>query len=251
MKSKKPVIGIVLDSQTDSAKYSYSEFPWYALRKDYANCVSDAGGVPIFLPHSHDIDVFLDMIDGLLIPGGDEDIHPKYYNHDIRSDKIKTNDIRAEFEIAITKQALQMNMPIFGICNGMQLINVIFGGTLIQHLPDVLQSSINHEQPSPKNAPTHDVIIEQNTLLHDILHMNKDEDGKVHDNVIHVNSTHHQAIGDLGSGLIISAKAPDGVIEAIESPDHKFVIGVEWHSEYLNSILDYNLFKKFIEACLK
>jgi putative glutamine amidotransferase len=238
---KKPVIGITLDLARNSEKYSYSLFPWYALRKDYADCVVMAGGIPIFLPYSADMGAMLDIIDGLIIPGGDEDINPRFYGQEIVSDKVKTNDERAEFELHITKKAVERNMPVLGICNGLQVINVIFGGTLIQHLPDKFNSHINHEQPHPKNIPTHGIIIEADSILGAMVGPNTE---------VVVNSTHHQAIDELGKGLSISARAPDGVIEAVESKDHKFLIAVQWHSEYLNSELDENLFKKLVEHCL-
>jgi len=238
---KKPVIGIVLDLASDNDKYSYSPHPWYALRVDYADCVIEAGGIPIFLPYSNDIESLLDLIDGLIIPGGDEDINPKFYGQEILSHKVKTNDIRAEFELVITKAALERDMPVFGICNGLQIINVLFGGTLIQHIPDHLESDINHEQPHPKNQPTHRIDIEPSTILAEL----------ADDSNIMVNTTHHQAIDKVGADLIVSAKAPDGIIEAIESTKYRFLIGVQWHSEYKNSKLDLNLFKRLVEESAK
>jgi putative glutamine amidotransferase len=235
---KKPVIGIVLDLAKDSNKYAYAPLPWYAIRKCYADAVINAGGIPIMLPYSSDVSVLLNMIDGLIIPGGDEDINPKFYGRDIISNKVKTNDIRAEFELGIVKQALKMDMPILGICNGLQVINTVFGGTLIQHIPDVVNGGINHEQPDPKNVPTHAIVIESNSLL-----------ARLAGNVkVMVNSTHHQAIETVGKGLNVCALAEDGIIEAVESTDYKFLIGVQWHCEYLNSELDHNLFKRLVEA---
>lgn len=241
----RPLIGISLDSATDNGKYSYaiSEKPWYALRKCYVNAVEDAGGLPVMLPYykSNNVREIITKLDGLLIPGGDEDINPKYYGQEIKSPKVKTNDNRAEFEFALLQAALEKDIPILGICNGLQLINVHFGGTLHQHLSDVISEGINHEQPAPKCAPTHDIIIEKNTILASLSSSS----------IVKVNSTHHQAIDEIGKGLTISARAPDGVIEAIELKDRKFVVGVEWHPEYLNSELDYNLFKKLVEESSK
>ena len=238
---KKPIIGIVLDLTQDGEKYSYSRKPWYALRADYSNMVEKAGGLPVLLPYIEDIQSQMDMIDGLLIPGCDEDINPKFYGQEIKSSKVKTNDRRASYELRLTEEALKRNMPIFGICNGLQIINVFLGGTLIQHIPDFHKSDINYEQDHPKCAPTHDIIIEDNTLLSE-LSGNK---------IVKVNTTHHQAIDQIGNGLIVSARAPDGIIEAIESKDYKFLVGVQWHSEYYNSDLDKNLFKRFIETSAK
>ena len=121
---KKPVIAIVLDLASNNSKYSYSCRPWYALRKDYSDSVVNAGGTPIFLPYTEAIDDLLNIVDGLIIPGGDEDINPKFYGQEIISDRVKTNDTRAEFELLLTRAAVARNMPILGICNGLQLINV-------------------------------------------------------------------------------------------------------------------------------
>lgn len=234
---KKPVIGIVLDLASDNEKYSYSKKPWYALRADYSNMVEQAGGIPVLLPYVENIEDQISMIDGLIIPGGDEDVNPKFYGQEIKSSRVKTNDRRASYEIALVKMALARNMPVFGICNGLQVINVVLGGTLIQHIPDSHESDINHEQDHPKCEPTHDIIIEDNTLL----------SGLTHSKIVKVNTTHHQAIDEIGKGLVVSARAPDGIIEAVESDEYKFLIGVQWHSEYKNSDLDSNLFKKLIE----
>jgi putative glutamine amidotransferase len=220
---RQAVIGIILDLNTDSSKYSYASFPWYALRACYSQNVEKAGGIPVMLPYNQNIDATLALIDGLIIPG---------------CDKVKTKDVRAEYELEITQKALSENIPVFGICNGLQLINILFGGTLIQHIPDHFSSELNHEQPPPKNIPTHPISIKEGTILRSLSP----------NSMVMVNSTHHQAIENLGKGLVASAYAPDGIIEAVESKDYKFLVGVQWHSEYLNSELDKNLFKRLIEA---
>ena len=240
MKFKKPIIGITIDSANDSDNYRYSAFPWYALRRNYADCVIKAGGIPIMLPYNlESIDEITDYIDALIVPGGDEDINPRFYNEEITSSKVKTNDLRAEFEIELVKRALEKNMPFLGICNGMQILNVVSGGTLIQHIPDHHESDINHEQPVPKDIPSHSIDISPGTRLARI----------AGDNLkARVNSTHHQGVKELGEGLVISAIAQDGIIEAVESNSHKYALGIQWHSEYLNSELDFNLFKSLIDA---
>ncbi len=233
---KKPVIGILLDINNDSEKCLYSPLPWYALRACYSDNVAKFGGIPVLLPYNQDIAGTLDLIDGLIIPGCDEDINPEFYGAKINSTTVRIKDERSKYEMEFTKKALDKNLPIFGICNGLQLINVLFGGTLIQHIPDLYKSNINHEQPPPKNVPTHQVAIKEGSILRDLAGCSQ----------IMVNSTHHQAIDKVGDGLIVSGVAPDGIIEAIESKDYKFLVGVQWHSEYLNSKLDENLFKQLI-----
>lgn len=234
---KKPIIGITSDLAKDGGKYSYAPRPWYALRRDYTDSVIKAGGIPVLLPYGSEINDLINIIDGLIVPGGDEDINPKFYNQEIISNKVKTNDARAEFELALVKSAVEKDMPIFGICNGLQIINVLFGGTLIQHIPDTHPSDINHEQPPPKNVPTHEITVKKGTLF----------EGLVNKYTFMVNTTHHQAIDKIGKELVISATAPDRIIEAIESPNHRFLVGVQWHAEYLNSELDVSLFKRLVE----
>lgn len=239
MTKKKPIIGITLDSvASDNDKYKYATKPWYALRRGYSEIVDELGGIAVLIPYSEDTQSYANLIDGLIIPGGDEDINPKFYGQSINTDKIKTNDERATFELNLLAAALKRRIPVLGICNGLQVINTHFGGTLFQHLPDSIASDINHEQPHPKHLPSHDIIIEQGSMLASL----------TKDLIVQVNSTHHQAIDKLGAGLEVSAKAPDGVIEAIEASDYEFVIGVEWHPEHLNSELDKNLFSKLVDA---
>lgn len=235
---KKPLIGIVLDSAENSEKLKYSSFPWYALRKNYFEAVSKAGGLPIGVAYTEDAEEISELIDGLLIPGGDSDVHPKFYGKELETDKSSFNEERTNFELALLKKILERDKPFFGICAGMQLFNVLLGGTLIQHIPDYIKSDIAHEQPPPKHIPSHSIEIKEGTLLFSI----------AGGQTSRVNSTHHQAVEKPGEGLIISAKAPDGIIEAVESDSHRFALGVEWHPEYLVSELDFNLFKKFVSS---
>jgi putative glutamine amidotransferase len=236
---RKPIIGIILDLAEDSEKYSYAKKPWYALRSCYSDCISKYGGTPVMIPYHQDIESVAELVDGLLVPGGDEDINPKFYGQEISSKRVKTNDVRAQFELDLTANIIEKKKSFFGICNGIQLLNVALGGTLIQHIPDSVKSDINHEQPVPKDAPSHPVCIDKNSYLSTLSDSEE----------ILVNSTHHQSIDKLGSELIISARAPDGIIEAIEMRGHPFAIGVQWHSEYMNTKLDENLFKEFIKSC--
>ena len=242
-KNRPPVIGITLDLATNDGKYSFASKPWYALRRSYSDIVSEYGAIAIFLPYSNDIESIISLIDGLIISGGDKDINPKFYGGSapqklLDSGVVKYNDERADFELRLLDAAFKEKMPVLGICNGLQIMNSYFGGNLIHHIPDAIKSDINHEQPEPKDAPSHEIIIEDGSVL------SRFSNNKT----VMVNSTHHQAIDKIGRGLVVSARAPDNIIEAIEIPDHKFFIGVEWHPEHLNSELDRNLFKNLIAA---
>ncbi len=237
---KKPIIGITVDVVKNSEKYKYSPSPWHALRKCYSNCVAQAGGIPILIPCvPEEVGGIIQLIDGLIISGGDHDISPKFYNQELRSNKVKLNEERTNFEAALTQAALTQNLPILGICGGMQLINVLLGGNLIQHIPDYIVSEIDHLPAGLKNVPAHSINIKSDTILFKLAS---------NQTSVMVNSSHHQAVDRLGTNLIAAAIAPDGIIEALEAVNHEFIVGVEWHPEYLNSELDFNLFKGLVTA---
>lgn len=234
MKQKTPYIGITLDSEE---KGGYSKFPWYGLRKNYCSSISQLGALPIPLPHDlSKINLYSDLLDGLIITGGDFDINPALYGEKNVHDTVHLKSERTEFEMTLTEKFLQLDKPVLGICGGHQLLNVILGGTLIQHIPDEIETSINHEQPNPRNEAGHDVTIKSNTYLHRIINQ-KD---------IPVNSAHHQAIKEIGSDVIINAVALDGIVEGIECPKYKFCMGIQWHPEFIISSADTKLFQEFI-----
>ncbi|MDH5748046.1 MAG: gamma-glutamyl-gamma-aminobutyrate hydrolase family protein [Rhodospirillales bacterium] len=234
-----PIIGITLDHEEPG---SYSKFPWYAARVNYASAVARAGGLPVFLPYQMTlVDKYLDTIDGLIITGGNFDVDPSLFGADHRHAAVKTKEARTEFEAALTKGALQRGGPVLGICGGMQLLNVLLGGTLIQHIPDQVENALAHEQPGPRDETSHDVIIKEDTLLHRII-------GGRGGNTIAVNSAHHQAAGDVPATAVVNATAPDGVIEGIEAPDYFFCLGVQWHPEFELTDADVRIFAAFVEA---
>jgi putative glutamine amidotransferase len=130
-------------------------------------------------------------------------------------------------------------MPVFGICGGQQLLNVVLGGTLIQHIPDEVVGALAHEQPNPRDEPGHEVEIVAGTLLHDI----------VGATTLQVNSAHHQAVAEVATEVEINARAPDGVVEGIEDRRYRFCLGVQWHPEFELSRGDERLFAAFVDAC--
>ena len=130
---KRPTIGLTLDSEPAGG---YSNQPWYALRENYCGAVVRAGGLPLLLPHEpgHAAD-YLDRVDGLIVTGGAFDVDPALFGAATRHETVTTKDRRTEFEKSATEGALERDMPVLGICGGQQLLNVVLGGTLIQHVP--------------------------------------------------------------------------------------------------------------------
>lgn len=233
-----PVIGLTLDSEPPGG-YSKTH-PWYALRENYCTAVAEAGGLPVLLPHEPaQAGAYLGLIAGLIVTGGAFDVDPALFGATNRHATVVTKDRRTEFELAMTKGALAADKPVLGICGGQQLLNVALGGTLIQHIPDEVPQALAHEQPNPRTEAGHKVAIAPGTLLHRIT--GSDE--------MAVNSAHHQAVKDAAPGLVVDARAPDGVIEGIEDPRHHFCIGVQWHPEYGIDPGDKRLFAAFIAAC--
>ena len=150
---KKPLIGLTLDLETSK---TYSKFPWYALRENYCSSISHYGGIPIPLVYDNkSINSILDIIDGLVITGGAFDIDPKYYSEKKKYNNIFIKNKRTDFEINICKQALRKNIPILGICGGQQLINIVYGGSLVHDIKKDLKTEIEHEQKNPRNQVSH------------------------------------------------------------------------------------------------
>ncbi len=234
----KPVIGITLDEEEEK---TYSKYPWYAARKNYSESIEIAGGVAIFLPNNEKaINQYLTFIDGLLVTGGDFDIDPQIYGQE-RKSALRIKNSRTDFEFKITKKAIKNKIPVLGICGGQQLINVVLGGTLVQHIPDITNSNINHEQPNPRNEPSHTVHIKKNTMLFNSVKSTK----------MFVNSAHHQAVDKLGKNLIISAVSEDGIIEAIETKTSNYCLGVQWHPEFLIDKKDIYVIRSLIKSAMK
>jgi len=236
---KKPVIGITLDSEDPGG---YSNMPWYALRQNYADVITASGGIPLPLPHEPDLaSTYCDMLDGLVVTGGAFDVDPAMFGADSRHDTVVTKDRRTLFEKTITEAMLEADKPVLGICGGQQLLHVILGGTLIQHIPDEVDAPLAHEQPNPRTEAGHDVQVIAGTLLHRIVGSDN----------LPVNSAHHQAAKDVSDNITINAIAPDGVIEGIEDSRYRFCLGVQWHPEYLISGGDQKILTAFIVEASK
>jgi putative glutamine amidotransferase len=231
-----PVIGLSLDSEDAGG---WSRFPWYALRQNYCDAVVRAGGLPVALPHEPDLAAaYLARLDGLIVTGGAFDVDPAIFGANARHKSVTTKTRRTDFELAITRGALALDLPVLGICGGQQLLNVVLGGTLIQHIPDEVTDALAHEQPNPRDQAGHDVSLVEGTLLESICGTRN----------LKVNSAHHQAVRTVGAGVVVNATASDGVIEGIEAPAYRFCLGVQWHPEFSISGGDDAILTAFIHA---
>jgi putative glutamine amidotransferase len=212
----RPLIGITLDDE-------HGRPGVHVLRDDYVRSVEQAGAVPMIVPPSAagNAVAILERLDGLLLSGG-VDIDPALFDQTPHPELRRVDRARDDLELALTREAVRRDLPILAICRGIQVLNVALGGTLLQHLPSEVAGSERHDCPEPRSRRVHDVDVVPGTLLRRIL-------GEA---MVSVNSFHHQAVGRLGEGLSTSASCPDdGVVEGVEMPDRRFVVGVQWHPE--------------------
>ena len=230
---KNPIIGITFDFENSGG---YSKFPWYAIRENYLTCLYKFGAIPFPILHENSLNnTLLEVLDGLVITGGNFDINPKLYSENNGGSR-NIKDKRTDFEIGIFQKFLGTSKPILGICGGEQLMNVASGGSLIQDINQSIQTSIHHEQQNPRNEVSHEITILRNSKLYNIVKSEK----------IEVNSAHHQSVNNLGKDFISTASASDGIIEAIEHVKHPWCLGLQWHPEFLITKADIAIIKDFI-----
>ena len=227
MAAERPLIGVTT-----------SEF---TLGVPYLHAIEAAGGLPVVVAplRLDSIQPLLDQLAGICLSGG-PDISPKVYGADESPHLGPTHPALDGFEIAMARMADVANMPILAIGRGMQALNVVRGGSLHQHLPEI-SSTIEHSQDEPGDKPTHAIEIQDGSLLSESLGTTK----------LDVNSFHHQGVNQLGDGMSAVATAPDDTVEAIEAADRDFIVGVQWNAELLaRREPEAALFKRFVEACL-
>lgn len=237
----RPVIGLTHSIQLDEKKLY--------MPMSYSNVIREAGGTPVLLPITREdevIEAYAALVDGVVFSGGD-DIDPTVYGEDQLWACGDVCPLRDEFEIKLCRILLEKypEKPILGVCRGEQMLNVALGGTLYQDVKSQLPGCIAHQQHQIAPYTSHSVTIDDGTKLHAIYG----------DTKIATNSFHHQAVKDIAPGLIITARAADGVIEGFEKPDHPYFIGVQWHPERLvereENAAHKQLFKSFVDACRK
>ncbi|HUB04463.1 MAG TPA: gamma-glutamyl-gamma-aminobutyrate hydrolase family protein [Solirubrobacteraceae bacterium] len=197
-----------------------------ALATLYPEAIERAGGIPVIVPplRPDGIAALLDRVDGVCLPGG-PDVQPSAYGAEPHPALGPTEPRVDAVELALVRAADRRKLPILAICRGMQLLNVARGGTLHQHLPDVVGTGIEHRQPEHTSIVTHRIETAPQSRLRATL------GGPT----LEVNSFHHQAVQSLGKGLVATAWATDGTIEAVENPGERLVLGVQWHAEGLRA----------------
>lgn len=213
------------------------------VNQTYIDSVVRANGIPFIMPICEDENIIKKMIekvDGIIMTGG-VDIHPFRFNEEPNPKIGAISKERDDFDFLIMKYAFEMKKPIFGICRGIQLINVFFGGTLIQDINSQKNTNILHSQTAAIDVATHKIKIKKDSIIYNIF-------GKTAE----VNSFHHQAIDKLSKDFKITSTANDGIIESIEyKKKDAFILGVQWHPECMTAkdIKMQNIFSMFVDIC--
>jgi len=238
----KPLIGITTDYEAPGEfECRVPGVGRYILRDSCAKAIERAGGLPVMLPLTEEPELFVEKINGLVVTGGDFDI-PSEISGIPDPSKVRTvKPERTAFEKALLEKALDANIPVLGICGGMQLLAVVSGGGLMGDIAEERPDSFDHEQKIPPTECRHPVKLVPGTFIHRLVM--KEQFG--------VNSTHHQAVADPGM-CNVSAWSIDGIIEAIERHDKYWVVGVQWHPEILAEKHEGHaaVIRGFIRACV-
>lgn len=214
----RPLVGVTIGS--DHRRQGH-----FSLRKDYVRAVEAAGGLPVVLAPGRPGDAadLLGRIQGLVLSGG-EDVDPSHYGEKAHETVTDVTPERDAFELALAREALRRDLPTLAICRGQQVLNVALGGTLIQDIPSTVAGAADHDPERERWELTHEVRLLPGSKLRQVLGEDK----------VAVNSFHHQAVKDLGEGLVATAWATeDGIVEGLEARDRRFVVAVQWHPESL------------------
>ena len=236
--NKRPRIGITMRIELTTDRFY--------LARHYSEAVEAAGGAPVhisLIPNADYIDSVVEGLDGILLPGSDSDVDPLRYGQQPHPQLGSVHTIKDETDLLVIDAAERRQLPIFGICFGMQVLNVSRGGTLIQDIRSQVPDAIKHEQGMPRTRPSHRVRVLENSKLAKI--------AATLDAV--VNSHHHQAIESAGANLVATAWSTDGIVEAMEDPrTDRFVMAVQWHPElgWENDPLSQRLFKSFVNQAV-
>jgi putative glutamine amidotransferase len=232
-----PAIGVTTSLRTIDY-YGY-QMPCTILPDFYIHALSKAGCLPLLIPPctDHSVEMYLDRVEGVLFSGG-ADIAPRLYGQKEHEKTKAESPARDTFELELMRRALERDMPILAICRGMQILNVALGGDLCQDIVALRGTEIVHWQELPDEEPAHNVTLTKG-LIRKLFR--KDQ--------IPVNSFHHQAVDTIGKGLCVTGVSSDGIIEVLESNEHSWVIGVQWHPElmYKSHLEQLVLFEELVQ----
>lgn len=224
---KKPMIAI-----TTQINYETGD---YLCRKDYVQKVIKAGGIPVLLPPCEDVGAVVECFDGFILSGGG-DVAPQRYGEE-NWGSVNISKERDRFETDLAVHIFNSGKAQLAICRGIQVLNVVLGGTLFQDLPSQMPSTIDHQA----GESAHRIDILDGSVLKNMLETTK----------LQVNSYHHQAVNKVATDLKIAALTEDGVIEGVYAPSQKFCLGVQWHPEKIENAFSDKLFSALIEAAAK
>ncbi len=235
----RPNIGILLDYAADG---SFSSRPHYAIRTGYFDAIWQAGGLPVAIPYLADgLAAYMELCQGFLFPGGFYPFPARLYGEPA----IKDEDLhpRFVFEEQLMQGTVDRDVPVLGICAGMQVLAGLYGGTFYRNLHDVIDTEMDHLNQCPAETTAHGVRIEAGSRLHGLMGTTE----------IAVNTAHNEALKNQPPGLMINARAADGVVEGVEVPGKRFCLGVQWHPEFFANPGDanFNLFTGLVRAAGK
>lgn len=232
-----PFIGIIGAHDTRKGRDRYY------VEKANLRSVAEAGGVPVVIAPAADddkLEAALGLLSGVLLPGG-VDVDPALYGEEPLPGLGRVDPEWDALDVAVARWALAKNIPVLGICRGMQVLNVAAGGTLWQDIPSQVTKPLQHAQKAPRDAATHGVATTSGSRLQDLLGAQ-----------FRVNSFHHQAVKDVAPGFVATAEAADGIVEGIEGESRSFAVGVQWHPELLidSAPAQRELFRAFVQAAV-
>jgi putative glutamine amidotransferase len=238
---ERPLVGVTPDIAERSGARAE---PLIVLQERYARAIEQAGAIPLILPITPSpasMRRVVETLDGIVVSGGNFDIHPKFYGEKPLKALGHVKEERTEFELGLISLALKRDMAVLGVCGGAQAINVALGGSLYQDITTQFDGAVEHQRGELKDRGGHRIEIHRGTKLRQI----------VGSASLEVNTTHHQAVKAVGKNLIVNATAEDHIIEGIESTAHTFVLGVQWHPEFLvhRDRAQRKIFSAFVSAC--
>lgn len=236
MVRERPRIGITMRIELETNRFY--------LARDYSEAVEASGGIPVhisLIPQMDYVSAVMDSLDGVLLPGSDSDVDPQRYGNEPHAKLGSVHPLKDETDALVLDQIAARGTPLLAICFGMQVFNVIRGGTLIQDIETQIPDAIRHQQGKPRDHRTHRVRLLEGSILSNLAEAES----------LMVNSHHHQAIEKVGKGLIATAWTSDGLIEALEAPqDEQFMLAVQWHPEigWQQDKFSKAIFERFVEA---